>query len=1206
MRALLLSLTVGPLLWAADPLADGFTNPPREYRPETWFHLIGGNVAKEGLTADLEAVAGAGLQGIQLFHGQFGGAWPQVEPQVPCLSPAWDGMIQHVANECRRLGLRFTMQNCPGWAMSGGPWITPDKAMRHLVWSRVDVAGGGAVDLALKKPMPSNEEWRDYRDVAVLAFPTPAGDNDKDLQPLTVRSNREDLPWRALLEGKGKTRVRLEAGGEAPWLEVSFAEPVTMRTIELPSVERSTLRHNFDPGAVLQVQALTAQGLTAVARRVMPRSTWQDDRPLILALPDATAATWRITFEITHPLELDRLRLSSAARIHDAQGQAGFALRSLDRSLLPVQDRATWVSSSAIVDLGPYLDATGQLNWVAPAGAWTVVRFGHVNTGAKNGPAPKEGTGFECDKLATAGAEAHFAGYIGRLSAANGPAGGGRLNGMLTDSWECRTQTWTPAMEAAFRSRRGYDLRRWLPALAGWVVDDHLTSERFLRDWRATIDDLLVTQFFGRMATLAHERGLVTSFETAAGDVMVGDILRYFGQADIPMCEFWQPNDPHHGGLETKPITPCASAAHIYGRNRIAAEAFTNIGLKWNEHPGMLKSYADKHLALGLNHLVFHTYTHNPRLDVVPGTSFGAGIGTPFLRNQTWWRHMPAFVTYLARCQYLLQQGRPVADVLWFLGDELDHKPRSDASFPAGHRFDYVNPDVLMNRLEVGADGTLVTPEGLSWRVLWLRDCPRLTPATLERLRTLITAGATVVGDPPRACATLEGGADADRRFAALVRELWGEVPAAGGERRIGAGRLRWGGTLDSHLAALAIAPDCAGADDLSWCHRRSGAGDVYFIANPAGTAWRGAVTLRTTGGAELWDPLTGDRQPAGLASGDATATRVHLDLPPAGSVFVVVRPGPPTEGWTGLERAGTSIATTTGPEAVGTRATSAVVRAVYGSPDDAQRQQDVTVVVRQLVEDGRTVVAGSALAGRDPAPGQVKELVVTLRTGDGEHTRRVPEGQPLEMRPSAPAPLPPATLVDGGRSLLAWEAGTFVLRRGTTTPVTLRVEGPRTIPVAGPWTLEIPGGWDAPARLEMPELKPWSDSALPAVRAFSGSATYATSVTLPAFGTDQRVLLDLGRVAVIAAVTVNGQPVATRWCGPFHWDITPFLLTGANRIAVTVTSTWLNRLIHDAGLPAAERRTWTISGPGAKTPREDAGLVGPVVLHLGKVVALP
>ena len=133
---------------AAAPEA-GFKSPSKENHPETWFHFIGGNVARPGITADLEAIKGAGISGVQLFHGQFGGPWPGVSPQITCLSKPWDGLVGFVADECKRLGLRFTMQNCPGWAMSGGPWMKPENAMRHLVWKRVDAEGGSRIELML-------------------------------------------------------------------------------------------------------------------------------------------------------------------------------------------------------------------------------------------------------------------------------------------------------------------------------------------------------------------------------------------------------------------------------------------------------------------------------------------------------------------------------------------------------------------------------------------------------------------------------------------------------------------------------------------------------------------------------------------------------------------------------------------------------------------------------------------------------------------------------------------------------------------------------------------------------------------------------------------------------------------------------------------------------------------------------------------------
>ena len=1127
---------------SADPLADGFRMPPTDSRPETQFHLIGGNVAKPGLTADLEAIKGAGFSGIQLFHGD-GEPWPGVEPQIPCLSPQWDGMISHVADETKRLGLHFTMENGPGWATSGGPWITPDKAMRQLVWSRVDVTGGKTLTLKLPKPQPSNGEWRDYSEVAVMAFPTPEGDHGSPLLPATIRSNRDKLPWADLFAGKliGEKEFRLEATDGPTWIEVDFTEPSTLRSIEFPSVMKMASPCYYDPGMSIHIEVKTNDGWKEVAKREIPRSNCQDAMPLTIALPENTATTYRILFDLKNPIVLESLKFSSAARIDNWEGQAAHALRSLDYPASIKQNPKAWIASNTIIDLSKNLGDDGELKWGAPAGKWTILRFGNVNSGALNGPAPKEATGFECDKLSTAGADQHFASYIGRISGAGGPADQGRLQGMLIESWKCGAQTWTPAMEQEFSTRSGYSLRKWLPALAGYVVDSHEQSGRFLRDWRTTLNDLLVHNYFGRLATLARERGLKVSFETAIGDVSSGDILQYLGQADVPMCEFWQPNDPQWGGLEAKPIEPTVSAAHIYGKNRIAAEAFTSLSLRWDEHPFMLKNVADRHFTYGLNHLVFHTCTHNPRLDVVPGTSFGGSIGTPFLRSQTWWKYMPEFTTYLARCQFMLEQGKPVADVLWYLGDDVDHKPRQDLPFADGFQYDYINPDALMNRLKV-VDGKLMTPEGLSWKVLWLPKCPHMTPETLARIRDLLRAGAVVVGPPPLQNASLHGGEEADIRFSALVKELWGEKPAASGDQKIGAGRLIWGADIDAAIEKLKLDPDVIGAVSATWCHRRTEDADIYFVASARDQELNANLGFRATGRPEFWDPLTGLSRPVSVFHRQGNQTFIPIDLPAAGSVFVVFRKGDPGLHVTRVERDG-----------------SVLIDATDASRDD---------------------------------------------NGNPPRIQGLRDGEPVQ--PWVEHVLTECEVIDGGTKLLAWEPGHYRVLSGEKILLDTKIAPLKQIAASGPWKLTFPKGWVTPESVDLPGLKFWSYLDDPSARAFSGSATYTCDLSVPELAPGTRAMLDLGEVANIAEVAVNGKAAAILWTAPYRTDVTSLLKPGNNKISVTVTNTWRNRLAYDAGLPEAERKTWTLSGPPANARRTDAGLRGPVILRTGTTVAIP
>ena len=1036
-----------------------FQDPPRVYHPETWFHFIGGNVAKAGITADLEAIATAGLSGIHLFHGQFGGAWPGVAPQIMCLSESWDDAVRFTAEECRRLGLRFTMQNCPGWAMSGGPWITPSNAMRILVSSRTDV-DAGPIQALLPKPKPSAEDWRDYQDIAVLAFPVPLGDSGECLKPASVQSDTSP-PWQSFLSGESKDKITLEPSTEEHphWLEITFPEAVVLRTVEFPDVQSFNHHWCYVPGVHVSVSAVFPDGAQQrILDTPMPQSAWQSSQPISLACDETGgAAVYRIEIVNKHEMTLSSLRFFSAARKNNWESEAAWALRGIVRdSEHPKQSVEAFIQPNDILDISAHMDAEGHLEWNAPEGKWTILRIGHVNAGRKNGPAPEEGTGWECDKLSEAGPKAHFPGYIGRLQ--QGPLRGGLLDGMLLDSWECSTQTWTNAMESEFGGHTGYPLRNWLPAVFGYVIRDQETTSRFLRDWRGVIGDLFANRFFGGMAKLARENGLGIAYETAAGDVFPADIMEYYKHADVPMCEFWQPHaESFVGSINFKPIKPAASAARLYGKPRVAAEAFTSFELTWDEHLSMLKEVANLNFIEGVTHLVFHTYTHNPRTDwLPPGTSFGTNIGTPFLRGQTWWKHMPEFTSYLSRVNYLLERGRPVSDVLWYLGDEIDHKPDQEAPFPKGYKYDYCNPDVLLNRLFV-REGNLVTPEGLSYRMLWIPSNERMLPETLEKIVSLVHEGAVLVGNAPKAMATLKGGEAAQQRFQTAVHELWG----SGGERlrTVDKGTVMAGTAIEDALAQCRVAPDVTGGDAL-WLHRVVKGADWYCVCAPFGGGFQGDLSFNQRGTPEVWDPVSGAIKPAEVVEKQGGRTTVRFDLARAGSCFVVFR------------------------------------------------------------ETGASV----------PVLGDITE------------------------EPASPRPL------------------------------------------AGSWTLSFPDGWGAPDSIEITELKPWKDLALSKEgRSFSGTVTYTTVFDVAYLAENTTYSLDLGRVEMIATVTVNGKALGTLWTPPYTVDITEALQPGENSVRIEVTSTWFNRLIFDANQPEDRRKTWVIAGPGKEEALRESGLLGPV-----------
>ena len=860
--------------------------PVASSRPETYFFFFGGNITEKGVTADLEAVKAAGIGGVKLFNGDSArGAWPGVPKQIRCLSPEWDALIGHFGDECKRLDLRMAMQVCPGWAMAGGPWIKPEHAMRHLAVSRTDVEGGHAGRVTLPNPCANSEPWRDYRDIAVIAFPAPEGDWEIPLAPSSVTGSA-GTDWNVWVRGRAAAKIPANATTEITY---EFAQPVTVRTLELPSVKSlASVTKSFDPGTTVSLKA--EDGATLVEEVALPPSSWQDARPLSLACRETTARRFTLTVKNKHPITFRTAHLLSAAKKDNWEGEACWTLRRLLRRAAPVQSKGAYVKSAFVMNLTSHMAKDGTLTWNPPPGRWAVLRIGHVNTGFKNSPAPPEGTGFECDKFSTQAADIQFDNYIGRLTKPGAPLHG-KLRAMLMDSWECGHQTWTPGMDAIFSSRLGYDLFTWIPAVFGYVVDSPDDTARFLNDWRTLVSDLITDNFFGHMSKRAHERGLEVEFEAAFGNSISGDIMKYYKYADIPMCEFWQPAV----SFNFTPVKPIISAAHLYGKRGVGAEAFTSFGVSWHERLRDYKHNANMNLAEGITHFVFHTFTHNPQEPwMPPGTSFGGrGIGAPFVRGQTWWQHMPAFTDYFARCQTMLEAGVPVIDVLWYLGDECDGRPDHYAPFPAGHKYDLCNPDAFLTRISV-KDGKWCTPEGIEYGILWIPESRRMLPETMEHLiEGIEKGGVAAMSALPDESATRKGGAKGVKRFRTARERLEKLIGMCPGRARSPsappvapvAGRLYIGKAIGEVLKAENIEPDVDG-EGIVWNHRRSEDDDWYFIA-PAkeGGVLNSGMKFRATGTPEIWWPSTGRIEMA-----EEGNSLIWPCLAPDESCFVVFR----------------------------------------------------------------------------------------------------------------------------------------------------------------------------------------------------------------------------------------------------------------------------------------------------------------------------
>jgi hypothetical protein len=474
-------------------------------------------------------------------------------------------------------------------------------------------------------------------------------------------------------------------------------------------------------------------------------------------------------------------------------------------------------------------------------------------------------------------------------------------------------QNWTDRILEEFQQRRGYDPRPWLPAMTGVVIKSTADTDRFLWDFRRTIGQLLAENHYGEIAEDLHSHGMKHYGEALEMHrPSLGDDMEMRSRTDVPMGAMWTwAGLPGPDTTYLADVRGAASVAHIYGQNIVGAESMTSRGPAWSFSPGSLKKVADLEFALGVNRFEIHESAHQPVADMAPGLTLGP-YGLWFNRNDTWAEDAQPWVTYLARCSWMLQEGHFSADVAYFYGEEgpltavFGWKAIGDA--PDGYAYDFVNSNVVLHELSF-KDGRLVTPGGTSYRILYLGGrSQRMTLPVLRQLRDLIVQGAVLVGNRPTDSPSL---ADDPAEWKRVADSLWGSndpmdwrrvadsvrgaISQQHGVRWIGKGRLYTGITPNEALAALAVPRDFEYTKpepdaNLMFVHRKLTDGDVYFVDNRNGRAEDLNATFRVDGKApELWDAVNGTTQPAtySIAAGRTT---VPLHLEPYGTTFVVFR----------------------------------------------------------------------------------------------------------------------------------------------------------------------------------------------------------------------------------------------------------------------------------------------------------------------------
>jgi hypothetical protein len=927
-----LGLLFTPVVGAqADSLRQGFANPPNAARPRVWWHWMNGNITKEGIKLDLEWMHRTGIGGFQNFDAALG--TPQVvDKRLVYMTPEWRDAFRYATTLADKLGLEEAIAGSPGWSESGGPWVKPEQAMKKVVWSETRIEGGQQFSGTLPRPPGNSGPFQNapfldsmggsfvppnyYSDTAVVAVRV-ADDEATQQQPV-ITTSVGAINGKLLNDGDLAESVELPIApvGESSWIQFDYGRSQTLRAFSYARRDHGFLEQFYgapagpelrasDDGVHYHPVAAIPAGSNSFAITIsFAPVTARYFRVAFVTLPPVPSA-FEIDFEslgFTKPLpathhQICELALHAGARVHRFEDKAGFGLQpDLAQHAGLAVPGALAARKSEVIDLTAQMKADATLNWTAPPGHWVVQRFGYSLTGVTNHPASPEGTGLEVDKLSAAHVRSYMTHYLDSYKAAVGPLMGKRgLQYLISDSYEAGSANWTDDMMAQFTRRRGYDPKIWLPTLTGRVVESAAASDRFLWDFRLTLGELMTENHYQQITELLKARGMGHYGEShESGRVFIGDGMDAKRSNDVPMSAMWTqyPGVNADQAGYNADVRESASVAHIYGQNLVAAESLTAAAGAWMWSPETLKPTADKELAMGLNRFVIHTSVHQPLVDKGPGLGLGP-FGQWFTRNETWSdAGAKAWVDYLSRSSYLLQQGRFVADIAYYYGEDSNVTAlfgKTPPAIPEGYNFDYVNPDALINRLRV-SNGELTTASGMRYRLLALdAHSTHMSLRVLRRLRDLVAAGASVVGPRPT---DTPSQADDVAEFRRIVNAVWGD---ADGVHVYGKGRVYVNRPLADALGELKIAPDFEHSKPLPdtqllAVHRRLADGDLYFLSNRAARAESLTATFRVRDReAELWHADTGRTEPASFQIVDGRTT-VPLKLEPWESVFVVFR----------------------------------------------------------------------------------------------------------------------------------------------------------------------------------------------------------------------------------------------------------------------------------------------------------------------------
>ncbi len=840
----------------------GFMEIPDSTKLAVYWYWLNDNLSQEGVVKDLHSMKQAGIN--RAFIGFQG-----IE-DVPCgdvsfMSDQWWNVVRQALKTAGDLDIEIGIFNSPGWSQSGGPWVKPEQSMRYLKSAETTVDGKGTKTIELP-------EITGGQDVAVIAYQTPG---KKPWSQSWHITKNEGEPVKATLTPDNKKVVRTLS------VKVSdvFRTPATLKarvgknwtTIAEFEIDRynDKLYVGFDPYA-----------------------------PVVISIPETKADEYLLEIGEKGNGHVE-VTLSENQMI---ERYAEKSLAKMFQEPLPLWGQYMWTPAAEASDNSWNIDPekviiltdkvkNGRLSWNVPAGNWTISRVAMVTTGVTNSPAMPDATGLEIDKMNEKHLSAHFDAFIGEILRRIPASERKTFRVVVEDSYETGGQNWTDGLTSKFESTYGYSPIPYLPVLRGVTVGNAEKSERFLWDLRRLIADMIAYEYVGGLRRISNSHGLTTWLENYGHWGFPSEFLLYGSQSDEIAGEFW--SEGSLGDIENRAASSCG---HIYGKQLIWAESCTSGGPVFSRYPAIMKQRVDRFFTEGINATLLHLYIHQNEKTERSEPGLAAWFGNEFNRKNTWFKHMDVFSDYLKRCNHMLQQGRYVADVAYFIGEDAPKMTGiCDPELPAGYSFDYINTDVLKNNSRI-VDGRLVLDSGMEYRLLVLPRQTTMRPELLAVIRDMVNDGLTVLGPAPVASPGLAGYPECDKRVKTIATEMWGDRKEK--MHRFGKGYICQDCQIEEIFDKIGVTPDfiCSvnRTDTLSFIHRTNSDSEIYFVANPTERTQSVTSLFRVNGNVypELWNPVTGECRYLPQYTRDGNYISIPLEFQPLESSFVVFRHG--------------------------------------------------------------------------------------------------------------------------------------------------------------------------------------------------------------------------------------------------------------------------------------------------------------------------